>query len=237
MKEPKQIILHGDSREKFRGCKNIRSVITDPPFGSNNQSNFSVTPEGKEHARKIANDESPEIALKVFDEVMKTILPGCMEESDVYVFTAYQVLAQWILHCDELFKEFGYTRRSILVWIKVGGLGLGDLNSWANSNEFILYFKRGDRVPTEKRRNGAFEFNKIASAKLIHPHEKPTELLAEFIKYSTSPGELVVDPFGGSGSLARAARDTGRSAVTCEYDLENYQRSVKAFEMTEGGLF
>ena len=58
----------GDSAElskKFHPGS-IQCVVTDPPFGVDNQSNMAVTQDGKDYARKIANDESPELAIQVF---------------------------------------------------------------------------------------------------------------------------------------------------------------------------
>ena len=61
-------IWHGDSIElceKFKPGR-VNCIITDPPFGVDNLSNSSITEAGKKYARKIANDESPEIAIDVF---------------------------------------------------------------------------------------------------------------------------------------------------------------------------
>ena len=69
-------IWHGDSRvecAKFKPGR-VNCVITDPPFGVDNQSNMAVTKEGEKYARKIANDESPEVAMRVFREVMDVLL-------------------------------------------------------------------------------------------------------------------------------------------------------------------
>lgn len=65
---------------------------------------------------------------------------------------------------------------------------------------------------------------------MIHPHEKPTALLELFIKHSTSKGDFIVDPFGGSGSLVRAAKRLERSAVAIEYDEKNYQLALKKLQ-------
>ena len=180
-------------------------------------------------ARKIANDESPEKAIQTFRDVMDVVIPGMMDESDIYIFTSYQVLSNWMVFTDEYFKQYDFVRKALLVWEK-DGPGMGDLDVWGMGSEFILYFKRGKRVPTAKRRNNVFRSPQVRPGSLIHPHEKPTPLLEQFIKYSTEPGEFLVDPFGGSGSLVRAARNVGRSAVAIEYDEFNYDLAKKALE-------
>ena len=222
--------------KRFHAKRMIQSVITDPPFGVNNQSNSAVTPEGKAMARKIANDDTPEIAMATFEKVMGTIVPGMKDESDIYVFTSYQVLEEWLEFTRVLFAQYGFQRKAIGVWVK-DGPGQGDLNTWGMGCEFILYYKRGKRELSGKRTNLIFNDSQVRPADLIHPHEKPTVLLRRLIEHSTSKGDFVVDPFGGSGSLARAARECDRSAVCIEFDEFNYKQAKKALESGPTALF
>jgi adenine-specific DNA-methyltransferase len=234
-----QDVWHGDSVEKctiFHTKRNVRSVITDPPFGVDNQSNMAVTAEGKKHARKIANDESPEVAMKVFTDVMTVLIGGMHDESDIYVFTAHQVLEEWLVFTRQLFEPHGFKRKAILVWEK-DGPGMGDLNSWGMGCEFVLYYKRGGYRGTAPRRNNVLHVPQLRPGDLTHPHEKPTDLLAQLIGHSTHQGDLVVDPFGGSGSLARACRETGRSGISIEYDEYNYTRAKAKLDSSGSGLF
>lgn len=233
-------IWHGDSVEKceiFQRKKNVAAVITDPPFGVDNQSNMAVTEHGKKYARKIANDESPEVAIKTFKAVMDTLLPGTRDECDLYVFTSYQVLSDWLVMTDEFLPKHGFQRKAVLVWEK-DGPGMGDLECpWGMGCEFILFFQKGRRPKSAKRRNNVLHVSQLRPNELIHPHEKPGPLLEALIKASTDEGDLVVDPFGGSGSLVRAARNCGRSAVAIEYDELNYKLAKEALETREEGLF
>lgn len=229
----------GDSRvlaKRFQAKRRIRSVITDPPFGVDNLSRQAETPEGRKYARKIANDETPEQAMAIFDQVMEQVIPGMMDESDIYIFTSYVVLAEWIVFADRLLAPHGYERKSILIWEK-DGPGMGDLNSWGIGCEFILYYKRGQRVPRVARRNNVFHIPQVRPVDLIHPHEKPVPLLELFVNYSTNPGEFVLDPFGGSGSLVRACQRAGRSGVAIELDEENHALAMKKLRGSEGGGF
>lgn len=232
-------IWQGKSEEKcqiFQRKKNITAVITDPPFGVDNQSNMAVTQHGKKYARKIANDETPEKAIATFKDVMNVVLPGTREQSDAYVFTSYQVLSDWMVMTDEFMPKHGFERKAVLVWEK-DGPGMGDLECpWGMGSEFILFFQKGRRPKSAKRRNNVIHVPQLRPNELIHPHEKPTTLLELLIKASTNEGDLVVDPFGGSGSLVRAARNCNRSAVAVEYDEFNYEQAQKALAGS-GGLF
>lgn len=45
------------------------------------------------------------------------------------------------------------------------------------------------------------------------PYAKPVALLRRILELATDPGDRVLAPFGGSGTTAQAARDTGRSSI------------------------
>lgn len=59
-----------------------------------------------------------------------------------------------------------------------------------------------------------------------HPCEKPVEMLADLIRTSTRPGDLVLDCFAGSGATGIAAKVTGRRAVLIEYE-ESYCQLIR----------
>jgi DNA modification methylase len=59
---------------------------------------------------------------------------------------------------------------------------------------------------------------KVNPQSMIHLTEKPVELAARAIEYSSKPGENVLDLFGGSGSTLIAAEQTGRHAFLMELD-------------------
>lgn len=232
-------IWQGDSAElckRFQPKKRVQCIITDPPFGVDNQSNMAKTVEGKVNARKIANDSSPEIAINVFNQVMDSLLPATVDECDMYIFTAHQVLKEWLAVADDL-RRHGFRRCGILVWQK-DGPGMGDLEgSWGMGHEFIIFMKKGSRPRSAPRRSGVLAIPQLRPGDLIHPHEKPTALLQELIRFSTDPGDFIVDPFCGSGSTVRAARELGRSAVAIELDENNFHIANNKLASQEQAMF
>lgn len=170
------------------------------------------------------------MAIKTFKAVMNALLPKTKPDCDMYVFTSYQVLSDWLVMTDEFLLKHGFRRKAILVWEK-DGPGMGDTNCpWGMGSEFILFFQKGAREKSAKRRNSVIHTPQLRPSDLIHPHEKPEQLLEQLIRASTSEGDFLVDPFGGSGSLVRASRRCGRSAVAIEYDEFNHAEAVKKLE-------
>jgi adenine-specific DNA-methyltransferase len=234
-----QRIWHGKSEvlaERIPDGK-LNCIITDPPFGVDNQSNMAVTTAGKKYARKIANDSSPEEAIAIFQKVMSVLLPKFMPNGDVYIFTSYQVLKEWLVMCDDLFGMWDFKRKAVIPWIK-DGPGMGDLEvPWGMGMEFILFYRRG-RVPKRvERRNAALYVSQLRPDKLIHPHEKPLPLLEKLLLASTDEDSFTVDPFAGSCSLARAGRNVERNVLCIEYDETNYELAKRAYNESPDSVF
>jgi site-specific DNA-methyltransferase (adenine-specific) len=106
--------------------------------------------------------------------------------------------------------------RAVLVWDKGGHVGMGDLSlPWKQNWEHIYVGGDGFRG---RRGTGVLRFNALApwAGEYTHPHEKPVELMRELI--GKCPPSTVFDPFAGSGTTLRAAKDLGRRAVGIEIE-------------------
>jgi DNA modification methylase len=75
---------------------------------------------------------------------------------------------------------------------------------------------------------------KVNPQSMVHLTEKPVELAARAMKYSSLPGEHVLDLFGGSGSTLIAAEQTGRKAFLMELDRLYADVIVQRFEKFTG---
>ncbi|MBP5509858.1 MAG: site-specific DNA-methyltransferase [Kiritimatiellae bacterium] len=94
-----------------------------------------------------------------------------------------------------------------------------------------------------RTKSDVLRYNVVAIDKRLgHPCEKPVDLLADLIKTSTRPGDLVCDCFAGSGATGIAAKVTGRRAVLIEQE-ESYCQMIRRrlendtplFDFAEGG--
>lgn len=230
-----QEIWNGDCRELIADIEDdIDCIITDPPYGMGFVSNMARTPKGKEYnKRAIEADGDLDGAITLFQEVMDLLIPKMADHSDLYVFTQWRILDKWM---DAVKMLPGITYNMLIVWEK-GGPGMGDLRySWGCGHELILYCKKGQRKPAF-RRSSVIHVEKLYQGDMIHPTEKPVPLIEHFVKMSTDPGDLIVDPFGGSCSTAVAADRLGRDYIVIEKDPTFYDRARKRLETPAMDLF
>ncbi len=66
-----------------------------------------------------------------------------------------------------------------------------------------------------------------------HPTQKPEKLVAKLLLASTGPGDLVLDPFLGSGTTAVVAKKLGRRCVGIELDAEHLLAALRRLELAE----
>jgi adenine-specific DNA-methyltransferase len=251
----KNVIMHRDSREVIPSIATpINCVITDPPYGMDFHSNSAQTPLGKQFTKKIDGDDNMIEAIELFHSVMGPILGKLADQAELYIFTAWHILEWWIPAVKELTfiqddgtranncwmldavtgrevmrnpKGFdrGIRLKQMLIWEK-GDPGQGDLAAnWGCGHEVALYLKRGRR-PIPKRRSAVLHFDKVRTGTNIHPTQKPVPLLKTLIEMSTDPGDLIVDPFSGSGSTSRAAKEMDRNSLAFEIEKDYFDRST-----------
>jgi DNA modification methylase len=209
----------------------VDAVVTDPPYGHNNNNNGDLihnwekalghkqTPASV--ARPIAND-GPEA-----NDLYKQCLPlwlellrggGCCCCCGGGGGPDPQ-FARWSLWMDEVF-EF----KQMVVWDK-GPIGMGW--HYRRSYETVLVgMKPGaackwtDETQTIENiiRPGAYGIRKIIPQASDHPTPKPVELAQHFIKLHTNEGDTVLDSFMGCGWVGEAAAKMGRKFIGVEID-------------------
>jgi len=234
-------IYNGDCRELLAGGevsalhgRLIDCVLTDPPYGVAFKSTYGKDPVDREkYQQEIEDDENVETAIASFDTTMQLMLPHLAETCEFYIFSQWQVAPEWQKYLEGL-SQYGIELYQLIIWEK-GYPGIGDVKyNWGCGHEFIYYLKKGKRkVPY--RRSAIIHVDKVRPGTNVHPTQKPIELLKILIEYSTDPGQLVFDPYAGSGSTVVAAKECGRSAIGIEKKPE-YHASATA-RLQEGGLF
>lgn len=125
---------------------------------------------------------------------------------------------------------YGINVKSEVIWDKVYH-GMGDTKAaFAPSHENIVFAVKGKYSFPGSRPKDLVTFPKINSSKMVHPTEKPVGLLANLISSVTKPGDLILDPFAGSGSTLVAAKKTGRRFIGIELDDDYFVTAQRRIE-------
>lgn len=139
------------------------------------------------------------------------------------IFTRWDVQQVFI---DELIKH-GLKPKNIIIWDKVAH-GMGDLKrSFGSRYESIIFVAKPDFRFIGKRPTDIIRQTRVAANKLLHPNEKPVNLLTELIDKCTKTGSTILDCFMGSGSTGVACVNTNRKFIGIELDERYFEIAQK----------
>ena len=177
----------------------IDTIITDPPYFI-----------GMTHNGKKGNYNDLIIMKPFFDSLFSEFSRVIKENGKVYIFCDWRTYA---FHYPLLLKHISV--RNMLVWDKISGPG----SSYAFTHELILFAEKD--TPYMKGSNifripGFSAGAKKTNGEMLHPTQKPVEVIEKLITDSTKEGDLVLDCFMGSGTTAVAAKKLNRNFIGFE---------------------
>jgi len=194
-----------------------RLLWTDPPYGVaySAKTAWANAYRAGPKRRPIENDSlKPSELQNLFATALSVARQYCVSGAVIYA----AVPSIFIKYFIQGLEDGGFSYRHCLVWIKQAFvLGRSDYHY---QHEPILYgwLDNGPHYFIDDRtQSSVFEIDRPISSP-DHPTCKPAELVGRMIANSSRPGELVYDPFCGSGSTIVAAHQLGRIGYGCEID-------------------
>lgn len=204
----------------------VDCIITDPPYsGLSSKSKGGNRFAGDKY--HIEMDDMSERAFllfmkPIFREMYRVLKMG----SHLYCFTDWKQLR----NMADSIELAGFKIVNIVCWNK-GHFGTGA--GYRSQSEYFLVFSKG--LPNTFNLRNVGNVITVKRAKdSIHPHQKPTELIKILVENSTKEGDLIYDPFMGSGSTLITAKHLGRNYVGSELSNEY---CTKVESLLCGGLF
>lgn len=192
-------IIHGDAYQLIKSIpdKSIDLIITDPPYlydkkGSGKNTQYNDMMEG-------VKDE----LYQEFFRVLKKV--------NIYQFCNLNQFQQ-ILQNYEKYKK------QLLIWHKPNGMCIS-MFEYYRTIEYIWYIReKGVTFNKEVKRSLYYcqALNQSSELHHLHPTVKPLNLIKKFIEVSSKVGDLVFDPFVGSGTTAVACQQLGRRFIGFE---------------------
>lgn len=221
-------IREGDFREVLAELEggSVDLVLTDPPYTISRPTGFaSVSKNGVDRfavSMDFGEWDHDTIDLVALSEEMLRILRRGG--------TAIVWYDLWkISHLAEAMTRAGFKMLRLLVWEKTNPVPLNMKSTYlSNSREVAVVGVKGGK-PTfkEEYHNGVYKYPiPRHNGHRIHPTQKPLNLFAELIEVHSNEGDLVVDPFLGSGTTAVAALEGYRRFYGGEIDSK-YVKAAK----------
>ncbi|NQT34801.1 hypothetical protein HQ587_06400 [bacterium] len=225
-----QVIL-GDCLEIMSGMppESIDLILTDPPYAIHYKSNRRVVKPKFDHINgDLPGDWIERFAVEAY-RLLKM-------NRHIYCFCRHDTYPRFF----DAFANAGFNMKRTLVWVK-NNHGSGDLKGdYAAKDEWIIFAHKGRRLLRGKREDNIMNYPKVTSSKLLHPTQKPVELLQLLIKKSTDAGEVILDPYGGVLSTAVAAVQERRSFIMIDIErsfLEKGIARIKAESSRSVGMY
>jgi len=223
----------------------IHLMVTSPPYNV-----------GKEYDENLTLNEYREFLRKVWSEVKRVLVPGGRACINIANLGRKPYIPLHVFIVEDML-DLGFLMRGEIIWNKASsGSPSTAWGSWLSAknpvlrdvHEYILVFSKGMFSRGNLRRKSTIskeeflEFTKSVwtfaaepATKVGHPAPFPVELPYRLIQLYTFEGEIVLDPFMGSGQTAIAAVKTHRHYVG--YDInEEYtrlaERRIKEFSLS-----
>ena len=198
----------GDCLELLKALPDgsVDAVVTDPPYGIDYQS--ARRTDRTTWKPKIANDKSPFVWF--LRDAARVLVDGgrllCFCRWDTA--EAFKSAIEWS----------GLTLRAQIIWDRETH-GMGDPRvSPSPRHDIIWYATKGRYEFQNGRPCSVVRSSRVSGGSLVHPNEKPVDLIEQLAKSYTSEGDAILDPFAGSGTTGVACVQTGRNFIGFEID-------------------
>lgn len=142
-----------------------------------------------------------------------------LKAPNLYIWGNWRAIAEYL----QVFKGLN---TNLLSWHKSNPVPMCS-NKYLNDTEYCLFI----RAPGVKLRGGYEDhgtwwltpLNTEDKRLYGHPTPKPLDIIRQMVRNSTDPGDLVLDPFMGSGTTGHACAIEGRRFLGCEIDAGYFQ--------------
>lgn len=224
---------------KLMSGKLASMVLTDPPYNIPISDNVSDV---HDDFQMGVGEKSRDEFIGFLGTPLMLLMQYLVDGALLFMFMD----RRHVLEAQTAGENSGLSLFDLAIWNKMSG-GMGSF--YRSQHEPCLIFKHGKaphRNNIELGRHGRYRSNVWShrgfssfgkdrkEALASHPTVKPVALLAEAIKDCTKKGELVLDPFLGSGSTILAAEKTGRTAYGIELEPKYVDVSVLRWQKMTG---
>jgi len=243
-------LICADARDSFAykqlmSSEKARFVITDPPYNVPIEGHVSGLGSVRQKNFRMASGElSSEDFILFLRSVFLLMVLSVVDGAIVQIFMDWRHLREMLDAGEGVFTEL----KNLCVWVKSNG-GMGSF--YRSRHELVFVWKSGRKPHINnfelgqfgRSRTNVWEYacvNSFGEGRreelAMHPTCKPVDLVADAIKDCSRRNDLVLDPFGGSGTTLIACQKTGRRARLIEVDPSYCDVTIRRWQDYSGGV-
>ncbi|MFQ6778029.1 MAG: site-specific DNA-methyltransferase [Alphaproteobacteria bacterium] len=241
-------ILCGDCIEMMKNIPDasVDAIFADSPYNLQLGKKTLYRPEDQTAARAVRDSwdyfESPAAYDKFTQDWLRECKRILKPDGSFWTIGTYHN----IFKIGSIMQDIGFWILNDIVWVKTNPMPNFRGTRFTNAHETLIWAtpqKTGKytfNYETMKKLNGGKQMRsdwnidiclgheriKDETGKSLHNTQKPLDLLHRIILASTKPGDIILDPFMGSGTTAAAAKELGRQFIGFERD-ENYVAAAR----------
>lgn len=205
-------------------------IFTDPPY---NISGYGgATKVGGDYTTMAAgewDDQDPDEFLRWIERVLREFHRLLADHGAFYLFLDRCLIS----HVWDMAKRVGFTPKCVIYWRKTNP-PVNPRRNFDSAVETFIWAVKGPEYLFNRPTTGALHnlwegplVSGMTRQKWPHPTAKPVGLIERYLPISSLPGQLVLDPFGGSGSTLEAAVRLGRRCIAIDKS-EDYTAMMAA---------
>ena len=194
--------------------KSVDLVVTDIPYGEVNRKSSGLRNLDKGKADIVTFNLS-----ELVDELCR------LTKGSIYIFCGTEQVS-------EIRKRMVENKMStrLCIWEKTNPSPMNGDKIWLSGIECCVFGRFPKATFNEHCKNTVFRYP--CGRNKIHPTQKPEELIERLVLASSNVGNLVLDPFSGSGTTAVVCRKNNRNFIGFELNKEYYDKAVDRIAST-----
>lgn len=214
---------------KLLSGEKVHLILTDPPYGIDYVSSKMGIADHLSKPKTILNDHmQSDTEYSVFTrDWLLAVKEHLTKKNALYIFNSDKM----IFSLREGMLEAGFKFTQLLIWVKTHSI-IGRMD-YLPQHELIAYGWCGTHAFHRSKDKSVLVYPKPQKSPL-HPTMKPIGLLRGLILNSSKIGEVVYDPFCGSGSTLMSCEQTKRRAYTIELDPEYCKTIITRYQSLTG---
>ena len=195
--------------------KSVDLVITDPPYLIDTVGSGLYSQKDKQYIKEL-NFMKDGFSKEILDEICRV-----MKKINLYIFCSQKQIIPLL----DYFVREKKCNWNIITWHKTNPIPACG-NKYLTDTEYVLFFReKGVKIYGDYQTKFTYyltPLNQKDKIKYNHPTIKPLNIIQNFIINSSKEGEIILDPFMGSGTTAIACMNTNRNFIGFEIDKGYY---------------